>query len=301
MRYNDIHDGTDVATQVTRNYAAAWADKGMVQEDGLIVQWWSPKQKTTTKTDDIGSTAWLVHTFSLKISFLTSCHRAGAFMNAWNPELCERLYRTQRIGFLSYTNDGRVNLNSPSVAVVIRDLVENHGADPYTDSTRERASDIVSKHPQQPFPIPFLRPTFGYVAQWISELGDTATLSGLLKHADTCMKPTWMNGGLYYKNVSHGEHEHGNWVSADPFTGNAALGYARLNIFSGQKKMWQSPWTTKQVDEAPFVDELTYASNVDVLRAFWDEASRAMVLTLRMWNEEAEMYVSSPLNFLAKH
>lgn len=58
MRYNDVHDGTDVATEVVKKYVAAWEGKGMVQESGLLVQWWSPKQKTMTLTDDIGSTAW---------------------------------------------------------------------------------------------------------------------------------------------------------------------------------------------------------------------------------------------------
>ncbi|KAF2843839.1 hypothetical protein T440DRAFT_411307, partial [Plenodomus tracheiphilus IPT5] len=36
IRYNDVHDGTDVATEVTRRYTAAWKDKGMVQKDGLF-------------------------------------------------------------------------------------------------------------------------------------------------------------------------------------------------------------------------------------------------------------------------
>ncbi|KAF2844048.1 hypothetical protein T440DRAFT_484470, partial [Plenodomus tracheiphilus IPT5] len=212
-----------------------------------------------------------------------------AFMNAWNPEFCAKAYETQSVGFLSKMNDGRVNLNPAPIASAIRELVGNQEVDPYAESTYQTACRTVASQAQKPSKLPFLRPTFGYVAQWVSELGNEETLSGLLKHADLFMKPTWSDGGLFYSNVPRGEHEQGNWTSADPFTGNAALGYARLNVFNGQRKMWLAPWTPKQVDEAPFVDNLTYASNVDVLRASWDQVSKAMVLTLRTWNGKDEI------------
>ncbi|KAJ7605056.1 hypothetical protein DFH06DRAFT_1275649 [Mycena polygramma] len=51
----------------------------------------------------------------------------------------------------------------------------------------------------------------------------------------------------------------GNWTRMDPYTGNAAIGYARLNVYDGQKKMWEAPWTRER-----FAD--------------------AMVLTVRTWD-----------------
>lgn len=209
-------------------------------------------------------------------------------MNAWNPDFCRRLYDTQTIGFLSYFEDGRVDLNPPPVAEAIRGMVGSHGADPKAELTRQKAFDAVASQAEQPRKIPYLRPTFGYVAQWVSELGDETTLLGLLKHADLFMGPTWENGGLYYHNVPRDEYEKRDWVSADPYTGNAAIGYARLNPRNGQRKMWQAPWTPKQVDEAPFVDELTFGHDVDVLRAVWDKDAQAMILTIRKWNDKPE-------------
>jgi hypothetical protein len=58
MRYNDIHDGTEVAPDVVQKYSTAWKSKGIQQDDGLFVSWYSPKQGTLKTSRDIGSTAW---------------------------------------------------------------------------------------------------------------------------------------------------------------------------------------------------------------------------------------------------
>jgi hypothetical protein len=81
-------------------------------------------------------------------------------------------------------------------------------------------------------PPPNYRPCH-IVIKWVSEVGDEPTLSGLLNHADRYMQPTWTNGGLHYADNTTKCDKDGNWVEVDPFTGNGAIGYARLNVQVG--------------------------------------------------------------------
>ncbi|CAO2650781.1 Nn.00g020730.m01.CDS01 [Neocucurbitaria sp. VM-36] len=276
MRYNDIHDGTDIAPTVAKRYVAAWEEKGMIQENGFIVNWYSPKQGIIRQAHDIGFSAW-----------------ASAFMNAWNPTFAAQNYKKQSVGFFSHLEEGRVSLNSTPVAFTIRELVANGETDPTSSATLHKAREVVRQRndPVPPAP-PFPRPIFGYVLKWVSELGDKTTIDGLLKHADKYMNPTWREGGLYYSsqyNPSQGEEDKdGNWTIADPFTGNGAIGYARLNVFDGQKKMWEHAWTPEHVSSYPYVDTVNLANSVDFMRGTWDSSKGAMVLTMRTWHGKDE-------------
>lgn len=60
LRYNDLRDKTTLSGEVQEKYVAAWKSKGMVQEDGRFIMWYSPKQDSKTLARDIGSTAWYV-------------------------------------------------------------------------------------------------------------------------------------------------------------------------------------------------------------------------------------------------
>ncbi|GMG32151.1 unnamed protein product [Aspergillus oryzae] len=60
MRYNDVRDGTNVATEVLSKYTAAWEAKGMAGPNGLFISWYSPKQDTKRPALDLGFTAWSV-------------------------------------------------------------------------------------------------------------------------------------------------------------------------------------------------------------------------------------------------
>jgi Linalool dehydratase/isomerase len=60
MRYNDIRDGTNIVEDVLNKYKAAWKSKGMIQENGLFVNWYSPNQDKVQEAPSIGFTAWLV-------------------------------------------------------------------------------------------------------------------------------------------------------------------------------------------------------------------------------------------------
>ncbi|KAJ6452522.1 hypothetical protein C8R47DRAFT_1083724 [Mycena vitilis] len=87
--------------------------------------------------------------------------------------------------------DGRINVNSNTMGHTIRALVKQDGADPHAPETIRKAREIAG--PAKKSDIS--RPDFGFVAQWVSEVGDAATLEGLLSHADTFLNPTWENGG----------------------------------------------------------------------------------------------------------
>jgi hypothetical protein len=70
----------------------------------------------------------------------------------------------------------------------------------------------------------------------------------------------------------------------DPFSGNAAIGYARLNVPDGQKKMWEQPWASEHLAKRPWIDGIDLAQNVDCLRGVWDEQKKTLIVTLRTWN-----------------
>lgn len=58
MRYNDIRNNTTVADEVVAKYRAAWAEKGLVAENGLFRRWYLVRQKTAMDSSEISHTAW---------------------------------------------------------------------------------------------------------------------------------------------------------------------------------------------------------------------------------------------------
>lgn len=159
-------------------------------------------------------------------------------MNTWNSAEVRSTFRSQVLGFLSRSPSGGVSLNPVPVAHTIRRLVAEQGADPDAPETLRQATEIVASSGPARKP-PFAQPALGYVVQWLSELGEEELLSGILKQADTFLNPSWENGGLYYPRYDQAVDGSGNSTLMDPYTGNAAIGYARLNIEDGQKNMWE--------------------------------------------------------------
>ncbi|PGH09437.1 hypothetical protein GX51_00542 [Blastomyces parvus] len=97
-------------------------------------------------------------------------------------------------------------------------------------------------------------------------------------------------GGLYYPRHDTVINEVGEWTFLDPFSGNAAIGYARLNVEDGQRKMWEAPWTREVLAGRPWVNGLDLGHGVDCLRGSWaDEdvvagaGAGAIIVTLRNW------------------
>ncbi|KAJ7686847.1 hypothetical protein B0H17DRAFT_940077 [Mycena rosella] len=251
VRYNDIRNGTNVVNGVLEKYTRAWkSKKGFHQGDGLFVERHMVKQDDMVPAGSIGFTAWVC-----------------AFMNSWNSEEVHALYPSQALGFLSkLPEDGRVNLNGPAVGRAIRALVAQEGADPDAPATIEKARATAG--PPRKGGIALAE--FGYVAQWVSEVGDEATLDGLLRHADMFLHPTWEHGGLFYPRTDEAHDAAGNWTLMDPFSGNGAIGYARLNVRDGQRTMWAAPWDREHFAHSPYVDGVDLASGVDFLRGAWD-------------------------------
>ncbi|CAH0027812.1 unnamed protein product [Clonostachys rhizophaga] len=58
IRYNDVRDGTTSSAMVLEQYRAAWEGKGMLQENSLYIDSFSPKQDRKRHARDVGFTAW---------------------------------------------------------------------------------------------------------------------------------------------------------------------------------------------------------------------------------------------------
>lgn len=203
-------------------------------------------------------------------------------MNSWNPDYVRTHFPKQIRGFLNHEASGRINLNKSEVAEAIRRLVAEDGGNPNSKLTAIRARELAA---QSDVPAgPPSQPEYGYVIQAVSELCDTEILDGMLKHADMFLNPTWDNGGLFYSRNDILTDQDGNWTFVDPFTGNAGIGYARLNVRDGQRKMYENPWTATMLARTPYIEGVNLGSGVDYLRGVWDEKSGAMVVTMRTWN-----------------
>ena len=90
--------------------------------------------------------------------------------------------------------------------------------------------------------------------------------------------------GLYYPRNDKLENEEPKWTHMAPVSGNAAIGYSRLNVRDGQKKMWDHPWTQNDLATRPWVDGLDFWRNIDCLRGVWDAEPKAIIITLTTWN-----------------
>jgi hypothetical protein len=167
---------------------------------------------------------------------------AGAMMNMWNPELVRANYPEQIKALLVPGPSGTISVN-----------------------------------PGQPFAIGDHRVVgdacdLGWVAAWVSEMGDESTREGLLAHADRYLKPKWRDGGLYYPRNDVEYDADGVRTMMEPLTGNVLLGYARLNVPDGLWKLYNEPWAANHFRHPALT---RVAGNVDVMRAnFDDEAAR---------------------------
>lgn len=193
------------------------------------------------------------------------------------------MYPSTGDGFL-HRVDGRINVNSPAVTTAIKDIIAKEGGRHDSPAVMARAREMTAN--VRPYKKPYLSPTFGYIAQWFSEVAGPPDLDALLLHADTYLNPSWSKGGLYYARCDNGWDKEGNYTYVDPYTGNAAIGYARLNVKDGQKKMWDRPWTTEDLENRPWIDGVGLDQDVDCLCGTWDEQQQAMIATFRTWNEE---------------
>jgi hypothetical protein len=186
------------------------------------------------------------------------------------------MYASTGVGFLRRV-DNRINVHPPVVANAIRKIVARGSID-IADATLQ-ARELTKE--EKPSARRYLSPAFGYIAQWLPEVAGPPDLDSLLIHADMYLKPSWSKGGFYYPRCEVGWDESGNYTFVDPYTGDVAIGYARLNVKGGQKQMWDHPWTKEEVEKHPWIDNLGFEQNIDCLRGVWDPKRRAMVASFR--------------------
>ena len=175
----------------------------------------------------------------------------GALMNAWNRDFVRSNYPRQIRDCITTDADGRVSVRFarvPAEAPPAMRRLDGGGSD------------------------------FGWVAAWVSEMGDETTLSGLLAHAERYMNPVWEKGGYYYPRNDQMFDADGHQTLMSPLEGNALLAYARLNVPDGLWALYNKPWNRSHFDEPALVD---ISSNVDVLRAAFDAGRNRLVFTLR--------------------
>ena len=95
-------------------------------------------------------------------------------MNAQRPEVVSELYPKQSLRYLSRVSHERVNLNPRAIAQAFRSLVTNNGLDPNALSTLAKAKELAQRIElleSVQAVLPYKEPIFGYVVQWISEVG----------------------------------------------------------------------------------------------------------------------------------
>ena len=161
----------------------------------------------------------------------------------WNYTQVQSMYPSTGVGFLEQVGD-RTNLRPPVLANAIKKIIATEGGLLDSPSVLERARASTKNEP--PSKKPYLSPAFGHVTQRLSEVATPADLGDLLRHADTDLNPSWSNGGLYYARCDSGWDKTGNHTYIEPYTRNSAIGYAKLNVTDGQKKIWDSSWTAAE-------------------------------------------------------
>jgi hypothetical protein len=208
FRFFDLRKGTSLAAEATAAYRAAWQKKGMHDSHGNVISTYMVRQDRRVDGFSGGFYGW-----------------AGSAMNTWNREEVRARYPAQLAEWLERRPDGLLTLRSPRTVAAMREA---------------KAAGRPAPPPDRTFP--WRTPDFGYLAMWISEMGDAESLRGLLGYADKYMNPTWDRGGLYYPRHDTPNDEAGNMTFMDPVTGNAMLAYARLNVSDGMWSLYNRPF-----------------------------------------------------------
>ncbi|MBF2714678.1 hypothetical protein [Agrobacterium vitis] len=118
---------------------------------------------------------------------------------------------------------------------------------------------------------------FGWAAVCASEVGDEGSLTKMLAYADRFLHRSWTDGGLHYRRHDASFDDQGLFRAMDPHTGNALLGYARLNVPGGLERLYAEPWDKAHFEEPALVE---ISDNADVLRARFERDAKSLVLTL---------------------
>lgn len=158
----------------------------------------------------------------------------GTLMNMWNREFVHAHYPAQIAGWLIREPDSMMSVRSFERPEVMGQKIVNDDSD------------------------------FGWAATWASEMGDTAVLDGLMKHAECFMQPSWRDGGFHYPRNDVLADKDGYRTLVEAMTGNVLLGYASLNVPDGLWRLYNEPWTASHRRDPAL---MRVDDGVDVLRA----------------------------------
>lgn len=169
----------------------------------------------------------------------------GSLMHAWNPKLIEANFPSQ---FARWSRTGPDNTLWIAPAASMTE-----------DNSRASARDL------------------GWAAVCASEVGDTVAAGRLLAYADRYLHSCWERGAYYYRRHDELFDNAGRFSCMDPHTGNALLGYARLNVPSGLKKIYDGALRAEHFSE-PALDDLP--DDWDVTLAHYNARTRSLALAL---------------------
>lgn len=172
----------------------------------------------------------------------------GTLMNMWNRDFVHEHYPRQIRDFLVRTDAATIAVKpTPERQIMGQSLTYDWG-------------------------------DFGWVVAWASEMGDTATVDGMLAHAERFMNPVRRDGALFYPRNDTAFDPDGNLTLMDPISGNVLIGYARLNVPDGLWKLFNRPWGDEHFSE-PLLTEV--ADDVDVRLAWFDRDTATLHFALQ--------------------
>ncbi|KAK4499812.1 hypothetical protein PRZ48_007998 [Zasmidium cellare] len=268
MRLNDSRDGTNVVEGVLKKYTDALKRKNMIQEDGMCTLFYALDPGKALPSRQGAHTAW-----------------ANAYMHSWNSKAVRSLYDQYTLGYITQI-DGKIELQQTQVAGAFRNLVLVDGEPADSIETLKKARAAAKPEIQVlKTRMPYQTISWGNFSQMLSELGKKEELTAILEYADSHLNPTWEKGGLFYPRNDTVFDENENLVHMEPHSGNSGIGYGRLNVEDGQKKIWENPWTRETLANRPSIEGVTLADGFDFLRGTWDEERKAVIVTLRPWED----------------
>lgn len=158
----------------------------------------------------------------------------ASVMHTWAPDYVEMVYPRARDQILRRMEDGTLGVNLAGYFAKYKEYQRNpghHATDPM----------MVGVH------------IFGTLALAAAEVGDKATLDGLLAYADRYLAPNWKNGGFFYPRNDD--------LSSTGYTtalvGNALVAAARLCPRDGFRHMYDRPWDAAMLS-APELCEVEF-------------------------------------------
>lgn len=170
----------------------------------------------------------------------------AALMHAWKPDLVEERFPH---------HIRRWGVNEPDGSMWVRPVIQR----------KVDQSPVISAR------------DFGWAAVAASEVGDRVSLESLLAYADRRLNPRHDRGAYYYPRQDEPFDTDGKAIVMDPHTGNVLLGYARLNVKGGLKKLFDGP-----LDDAHFAAPalIGLTAGIDVCRASFDPQRGMLAVTI---------------------